>query len=86
MVDWCKHKDPQQLLASVTEGVQRFTRQLHPHRLGLHAPHALKAAPAQPQALHRPGRGEYSGQQVVVEHEGVLTPVQVRTGRRQLFG
>ncbi len=77
MADWCKRGNPQALLASVTEGVQRFARQLHPHRLGLPAPHALRAAPAQPQGQHRPGKGDCSSHQVVVEDEGVLTPVQV---------
>ena len=75
MADWYKPENPQALLASVTESLQRFTHQLQPHRLGL--PHALKAAPAQLHGLPRPGKGECSGHQVVVEDEGVLTPVQV---------
>lgn len=76
-MDWCKPANPQALLASVTEGVQRFTRQLQPHRLGLPAPQAPRPTSAQPHGLHRPGKGDCSSHQVVVENEGVLTPVQV---------
>ena len=75
MGDW--NGAPQQLLASVTEGVQRFTKQLQPRRLEFKSPQATQTNASKRPVPHRAPVVDFKSHQVVVDGEGVLTPLQV---------
>ena len=71
------HCQPQQLLASVTEGVQRFQQHLKSHPL-IHEPlHATKAAFPKQQVSQRTREATSKKSALLVEDEGVLVAVQV---------
>lgn len=68
---------PQKLLASVSENLQRFTKQLQPHSLDIRSLQGTKTShPKASQAQSLQERGCRS-HQINVEDEGVLTPLQV---------
>ena len=75
MGDW--DGAPQQLLASVTEGVQRLTKQLQPRKLEFKLPQATQTNASKRPVSHRAPVVGFKSHQVVVESEGVLTPLQV---------
>ena len=75
MGDW--NGAPQQLLASVTESVQRFTKQLQPRKLDIKAPQGTQTNASKRLVSHRAPVVGFKSHQVVVEGEGVLTPLQV---------
>ncbi|BDA42221.1 probable regulator of microtubule dynamics protein 3 [Coccomyxa sp. Obi] len=69
---------PQQLLASVTEGVQRFQEHLKSHPL-IHEPlHATKAAFPKQQVSQRTREATSKKTALLVEDEGVMVAVQAR--------
>lgn len=71
------HCQPQQLLASVTEGVQRFQQHLKSHPL-LHEPlHATKAAFPKQQVSQQTREATSKKSALLVEDEGVMVAVQV---------
>ena len=75
MGDW--NVAPQQLLASVTEGVQRFTKQLQPRQLDFKSPQATQTNASKRPVSHRAPVVGFKSHQMVVDGEGVLTPLQV---------
>ena len=75
MGDW--NGGPQQLLASVTESVQRFTKQLQPRKLEFKSPQATQTNASKRPVSHRAPVVGFKSHQVVIEGEGVLTPLQV---------
>ena len=72
---------PQQILASVSEGVQRLQQHLKSHPLGLPLPHeplhATKAALTKQPVSERTREATSKKSQVLVEDEGVMVAVQV---------
>lgn len=72
---------PQQILASVSEGVQRLQQHLKSHPLGLPLPHeplhATKIALQKQPVSERTREATSKKSQVLVEDEGVMVAVQV---------